>query len=152
MQMNSSCQFVERGNVLMHVPCLDLKQVNEERKQLGRKPIKLKELRRKIAVLIHKQYNHIQWVVKDRTEIDNIVRDYYKVLGKGVYVFVNQTGHVLDYIICLKNEQKWFKNRQRMLDKSVLLGFRSYNAPKSVKSKMALYRKRKDIWNEYINK
>ena len=151
-QLKNRFSFVERGRVLEYPPCSDLQRENQERLALGQKPIKYKELRRKNALFVRKNYNHIQVVVKDRAEMEQLLSLYHKMFGKGLYVFVTSTGHVIDYVIRTKTEQLWFKNRQSMLDKSVLLGFRAYNAPQSVKMSMMRYRDRMDAWNTYINK
>lgn len=151
-QLKNRFTFVERGRVLQYPPCSDLQKENQERIALGQKPIKYKELRRKNALFVQKYYNHIQVVVDNRTEMEQLLSLYHKMFGKGLYIFVTSTGHVIDYVVRTKGEQLWFKNRQAMLDKSVLLGFRAWNAPKSVKMSMLKYRKRMDAWNEYINK
>ena len=142
---------VKRTEKLVYYPQDDIEAVNKDRLLIGKKPIKYKEYRRKLAVFLEKKYHHVTVILDDKEDYKDVRNKLETQYNAGLYIIKNTHNHIHDYAYI--ERQKSFRDRQKKnTSKEIKAIHQRHNASNKLKLKMQKYRKRRDAWNEYLNK
>ena len=145
-------EYISTGRAIDYSPTDDFEEYNNERRALGKKVVKYKEYRRKIAVYLSR-FNHYSVQISERCEIESIKRTYNKVLKKGLYIFKDAAnGHIYDYVYVSLESIKLCKQAQSFNDRAIKSISKRSNSSYKLKAMNAAYYRRRDAWLEYINK